>query len=154
MKKIIVFYSYTGKTKLLAERMARDEQADLLEVGKSIRPPKLKAFFAETVAARKGKITKVEPITDKLSAYDEIIIMGPIWAGFPAPAVNGIIDALPPEKTIRMILVSAKGHSNCKEFVESRIVKKCASWNNFSICKIEGKEIMICTLWIKWITVQ
>ena len=124
MKKIIVFYSYTGKTKLLAERIAKDEQSDLLEVGKNIRPPKLKAFFVETVAARKGRISKIESVTDKLTCYDEIIIMGPIWAGFPAPVVNGIIDALPPEKQIRMILVSAKGHSKCKEFVASRIIEK------------------------------
>lgn len=109
MRKVIVFYSYTGSTRKLAEAKAKEEQADLLEVGTDIRPSRLKAYSVECFRALGKKEARIENITDKLEPYHEIIVMGPVWAGYPAPAVNGILAALPPSKEVSVYMVSASG---------------------------------------------
>lgn len=134
MKKIVVFYSYTGNTKKLAEAKAKEKQAELLEVGKDIKPSRFMAYVAGSFGALRKKQEKIENITDKLNLYDEIIIMGPIWAGAPAPVVNSILASLPAKKQVSIFLVSGSGKSKCKDYIESYIHNKS--------CKLEKYQDM------------
>ena len=109
MKTIILYYSYSGKTKMLAAKKALEMGVDIEEISEKKKPSFLKAFAAGTFKARKRKKAEVQPIKAALSGYDQIIIMAPVWAGYPAPAFNNIIELLPAGKKVELFLTSASG---------------------------------------------
>jgi hypothetical protein len=53
-----------------------------------------------------------------------LVLLSPVWAGNPPPAVNAALELLPEGKTIDVKMVSASGKSNCKERLESVIKAK------------------------------
>ena len=124
MKTLVLYYSYSGNTKKIAEELAGKEKADIFEIKDLKRPGKFRAYTAGCFAAIRGKAWPVVPITIDIEKYDRFIILAPIWAGSPAPAFNAILELLQLEKTIKFIMVSGSGQSSCreklKEFVESR----------------------------------
>jgi len=109
MKTIVLYYSYSGKTKKLAVQKANELNADIEEITEIKKPGKLKAFFVGVFHALKRKRAKINPVKSELSNYDKIIAMSPVWAGHPAPAFNSIIRHLPSGKKIEIIMVSAGG---------------------------------------------
>lgn len=124
MKTGLLFYSYTGNAKQLAQQMAKDEQCDLIEIKDKRRLGTLKAYALGCIASLRGKAWEIEPIEADLSIYDKLIIFSPVWAGNPAPAVNAIFNALPSGKDVEIKMVSASGNSNCKERVKKLIESK------------------------------
>ena len=114
MSTLVVYYSYSGNTSKLAAKISAQENAALTEVLDQEKPGKLKAYTVGLFAARKQAIWPIKPFTADLKQYERIIFMAPVWANFPAPAINGVIAMLPPGKKVEFILVSASGKSNCK----------------------------------------
>lgn len=121
MKTGIIFYSYTGTGKRLADGAAKTEQADLIEIKDKHRPGTLKAYTLGCIAAMRGKAWEIDPIKSDLSIYDRIIIFSPVWAGNPAPATYAILEALPSDKDVEIRMVSGSGGSNCKERMKTLI---------------------------------
>ena len=109
MKTIVLYYSYTGKTKVLAAEKANELNADIEEITEIKRPSMFKAFIVGAPYALKRKKAKINQIKSDLSNYDKIIIMAPVWAGNPAPAFNNIIEHIPSGKKIELVMVSAGG---------------------------------------------
>ena len=111
MKTLVVFYSYTGKTKVIAENRAKEEKADILELKEKKPRSKFNAYFSGSIAARKQRLSELQDFSADFSKYDKIIIAMPIWAGYPAPAINNIIYILPYGKEIELIMTSGSGSS-------------------------------------------
>ncbi len=111
MKTLVVYYSYTGKTKKIAEGLAKKESADVIEVKEKKTRSKFNAYVFGSLAARGQKQAGLQPFDADFSAYDTIIIAMPIWAGYPAPAMNTIISLLPTGKKIELIMTSGSGNS-------------------------------------------
>lgn len=111
MKTLVIFYSYTGKTRKLAQETARKEKADIVEVTEQHPRSKLNAYVLGSFAARGQKETQLHPYVCNMDAYDRIIIAMPIWAGFPAPPMNNIIHSLPGGKQVELFMTSGSGHS-------------------------------------------
>jgi len=109
MNSIILYYSYTGHTKKMAEKLARTQDATLVEIQTKKRIGKLKAYVVECLRARMRKRAVIQPVTQDLSGYDLITLAAPVWAGFPAPAFNAMVDLLPKNKNIQVIFLSAHG---------------------------------------------
>jgi len=109
MKTIILYYSYSGKTKALALKKAGDINADIEEIIEEKKLSFLGSFFIGAPSAIKRKTVKIKPITANLNNYEQIIIMAPVWASHPAPAFNNIVENLPSGKKIEIIMVSAGG---------------------------------------------
>lgn len=133
MKTIVVYYSYSGHTKMEAERIAIAENADLAaarDAGK--RPGTFKAFLMGCPAALRMKCWPIAPLNADLDAYDIIVLMAPVWAGHPAPQFNALVDQLPTGKQVKVALVSGSGQSSAKEKLELRIADKG--------CKLIGYE--------------
>lgn len=125
MKTLVIFYSYTGKTKKLAQDLANKEQADMVEVNYIKRPSTLGAYVAGSLAARRQKSVKLQPLRCDFSAYDKIVIAVPIWAGFPAPPFHNIAAALPGGKQVECIMTSGSGASgDTRKRVEAMLAEK------------------------------
>lgn len=124
LKTAIIFYSYTGHTKRLAQELAGKENADLIEVKDKRRPGAIKAYTAGCLAALRGKKAGIGPVAGDLNAYDKIVVMGPVWAGNPAPPVNTIIDMLPSGKEVELHMVSASGGSRAESRLTARLREK------------------------------
>jgi len=128
MKTLVIYYSYGGTTKKIAEQKASELGADLVEVRDRKKPNPLAAFFVGCPKAIRGKEGSIQPVGADLSSYDHIIIAGPIWAGNPAPPVNNIVNMLPPGKEVSMLFVSGSGSSGkSAEKYRARVMSKgCA----------------------------
>ena len=100
-----MYYSYSGKTKTLAEEKAKELDADIEEIVEVKRPFILVGIFR----ALRRKKTGLRPIESRLGNYDKIIIMSPVWAGHPVSAINGLIEQLPTGKQVEVVMVSAGG---------------------------------------------
>ena len=80
-KKIVVYYSYTGHTKMIAESIQKKLGCDILE----IKPSKPYSSDYQTVVDEEQnnesakKTPEIEKINVDLNNYDEIIIGSPVW---------------------------------------------------------------------------
>ena len=110
MANAIFYYSLSGKTKSVAEKMAAETGAELFEIREIKKRNGFTAFFPGVFQAGGLKSTAIQPLGTDLSSYDEITIMGPIWANHPAPAVNSVIALLPAGKAVSLISTSGRGN--------------------------------------------
>ena len=111
MNTLLIYYSFSGKTAALAQKLAAEEGADLLALQEASHRSKLNAFLSGSRQARGQRQAALRPFSVALAAYDKIIIAMPIWAGFPAPAINNIIELLPQGKEIELVITSGSGSS-------------------------------------------
>ena len=132
MKTAVVFYSWSGHTRALAEARAKKENAELFEVKDEHRPGALKAFTSGCFASMRMKRVPTQPFTAPLKEYDRIIIMSPVWAWHPAPAILTAFDTLPSGKEVVVVLVSGGGKSACQEKIQALVESKS--------CKLAGFE--------------
>lgn len=89
-KKLVVYYSYTGNTKMIAEKIQKKLKCDILE----IKPVVPYSTDYQTVVDEEqnnestGKTPEIEKIDKDLSNYDEIIIGSPVWWYTIAPVIR------------------------------------------------------------------
>ncbi len=94
MKTLIVYYSYEGNTKIIAETIGKSIEADIME----LKPEKemtskgfMKYVWGGRAAVMKKKPVLV-PLTHKMEDYDLIIFGTPVWAGTFAPTFNTLFS--------------------------------------------------------------
>ena len=87
MKTLVAYYSRTGHTKFIAEKIAQQLGADLCEIiDKKNREGKL-GFLGGGNDALREKLTDIE-VSKPIEGYDFVIIGSPVWAGKIAPAIR------------------------------------------------------------------
>lgn len=111
MKTVVIYYSFTGKTKAIAEAKAAELNTDLIEIKEVKKRSTFGAYVFGSFSAMKQKKTTIENVTVDLSDYDKIVVAVPLWAGFPAPAFNNILELIPSGKEIELIITSGSGNS-------------------------------------------
>ena len=127
MKTLVIYYSYSGHTKAIAEKIAADETADIVEIKDAKRPGKLKAYSMGCFAAIKGRAWPIVSLIVDLALYERIILLSPIWAGNVPPAINTFLELLPESKIVSVKLISGSGKSACLTRIESIIIAKAGS---------------------------
>lgn len=80
-KKLVVFYSYTGNTKMIAESIKNKLQCDILELKPVTEYSKDydQVVAEEQNSNSKDKIIPIQKIEVDLNNYNEIIIGSPVW---------------------------------------------------------------------------
>ena len=77
MRKLVAYYSRTGNTKFVAEKIAEQLDADLCEVvDKKNRKGKL-IFLTGGFAAMREKLTEIE-VTNSVEDYDLVVVGSPV----------------------------------------------------------------------------
>lgn len=132
MKTLVIYYSYTGKTKIVAEKKAKEENADVLPLTLKKPRGKFLTYTAGSFAAMTHKKAKLNEFNVEFSNYEKFIIAMPIWAGKPAPAMNNILPLLPNGGKVEIIFTSGSGNSGKSgEYVKNVLAK-----NNIDVTSI------------------
>jgi flavodoxin len=88
MKALVVYYSRTGNTKFVAEKIAQGLGADIEEViDKKNRSGPIAWLAAGTDAARRSK-TEIAETSKNPSEFDLIVVGTPNWVNKPSPAIR------------------------------------------------------------------
>lgn len=94
MKTAIVYYSMSGNTEYVAEKMAQKVNADLIRIEpvKAYPDKGLKKFFWGGKSAVMGEKPQLLPYEFKAEEYDRIIIGTPVWASNFVPPIRTFIN--------------------------------------------------------------
>ena len=111
MKKIFIYYSYTGNGELVASTL-KEQGYELRRFQEKKKMPK--SFFGGMMVGGfraglglKGKLVNFD---NDISNYDEIVIGSPIWNGRLTPATNGLLNQLDlKDKKVTFVLYSGSG---------------------------------------------
>ena len=95
MKKLFLYYSYSGNGDFVAEAM-KEKGYDIRKVETVKGLPKV-SFFAMLAGgfqASAKKKAELKEYNQDVSKYDEIVIGSPIWNGRISPAINTVLANL------------------------------------------------------------
>lgn len=94
MKTAIVYYSLTGNTEWVTEKIAESLRADRVRlIPQKVYPDKgLKKFLWGGKSAIMGETPALEAYAFDLSAYDLIILGTPVWASTFAPPIRTFLQ--------------------------------------------------------------
>lgn len=94
MKTAVIYYSMSGNTQFVAEKVANALNADLIPLvpQKAYPDSGFKKFFCGGKSALMGDKPKLEPYDFDAEAYDLIILGGPVWAGTFPPPLRTFVD--------------------------------------------------------------
>ena len=92
MKTLVVYYSLTGKTEIVAKEISAELKSDLRRV-EDLKPyGKVSVYFTGGFAALFEKNGKIKPVDFSLKEYDRIFVGSPVWGGRQVPAINTFIS--------------------------------------------------------------
>lgn len=111
MKTAVVYYSLGGKTKSYALAEASARKAVLIELTPEKEYNPFTAFFKGCPQAMKQKNVPLVYQPD-LSEFERVVLMAPVWAGYPAPPFNSAVELLPFDCLVEVVLTAGSG--NCK----------------------------------------
>lgn len=88
MKTLVVYYSRTGKTKVVAEKIASELKGDIEEIVDQKNRSGILGFLKAGYDATRGNETKIGETQKSPKNYDLIIIGTPVWNSRPASAIS------------------------------------------------------------------
>jgi flavodoxin len=94
MKTCIIYHSYSGITRSIAEKILDACGGDLIEVTPRGKYTTLSAYTVGCYRARKEEKDPIDPEILDVSSYDLIVIGTPVWAWKATPVINAAIAAL------------------------------------------------------------
>ncbi len=94
MKKLVIYYSFEGNTKLLAEAISKEINGDILELKpeKDIKSQKSMKYFWGGKQVFFRERPKLEKYHTNPEEYDVIFIGTPVWSFSYTPAIRSFLD--------------------------------------------------------------
>jgi flavodoxin len=94
MKICIIYHSETGNTRHVAQHIASEFDAQLIEICDTASYIRLTRFFVLCKMALGEEKTLIEPESVDVSEYDLVVFGSPVWAFKPTPVIHAAIDGL------------------------------------------------------------
>lgn len=97
-KTLIAYYSWSGHTAALAERLQAQTHADLYEIKAPADTFSADMYETSDIAKAQLKAGQLPPLAEplpNLSKYATILVGGPVWSGAPATPVLSFLAAIP-----------------------------------------------------------
>ena len=130
MKKLFIYYSYSGNGELVAQKM-REKGYDIRKVETIKKLPK-SFFFAMMSGGFQAGVkmkAKLKEFNFDVSSYDEVVIGSPIWNGRFPPAINTVLTKVNFEgKELSFVFYSGSGEGKSalkrvnKEYPNSKVL--------------------------------
>jgi DNA-binding transcriptional ArsR family regulator/flavodoxin len=94
IRACVIFYSYSGITRRVAEGIRSASGCDLIEVRTKKPYTAFSVYTRGVLRSRKEACDPIEPAEIDVSGYDLLIIGTPVWVSKPSPAANAAVRAL------------------------------------------------------------
>lgn len=123
MKALVLYYSFEGNTKKVADYLSKEIGADIEEI-KPVNEIKSKGFSKFIWGGSQvvmGKKPEILPIKSDISSYDIIFLGSPIWAGTYAPPVKTFVEDHIKGKKIAYFYTHDGGHRKSVERAKEAI---------------------------------
>ena len=126
MKTVILYYSRTRKTALVAKTLAEGIQADTVEIVDMKDRMGVLNYMTSSIDALRENKTIIKPESVDLDQYGLLYIGTPTWAGKPAPAIITLIDQCHLQGKDVILFATSGGRGNTqvikrmKEKIEAR----------------------------------
>lgn len=146
MRSLILYYSYSGNTKKVAEYLCEHlKQRGEVDVVQLRALDEADSFFGQCHRALWHKRARIEPLNCDLSNYDLICFGSPVWAFAPAPAINTCLDQIQNAQGKEIILFttygSGTGNNRCLNYMQRTLTNKGAkSFQRFSIQQLKVRD--------------
>lgn len=129
MKSVIIYYSYSGNTRKVAEVLAEYlGNAAIIEL-KCLK--EITSFIAQSRKAFWRKTAEIIDVKFDLKEYDLICFGTPVWAFGPAPAMNAYLEKCLGLEEKKVVLFatygSGVGKNRCLNYMQEILTKKGAS---------------------------
>lgn len=111
MKTLVLFYSFTGNTKRLAELLSKTLDAELCEVTCNTYSYGAWGGLKQAWHFFTGGVAPVEMPKTKSENYDLIVIGGPVWGARPSPPVRALLKIAQEKAPKLAIMLSCDGTS-------------------------------------------
>ena len=111
MKAITIFYSFSGSTRGVAEKVKVACGGDIIEIKPKEKYSSLSAYTLGCFRALREERDPIDPETVDVAAYDLIVIGTPVWAWKATPPINAAVAALLNCKGKRAVLFATCGAS-------------------------------------------
>jgi len=144
MKIAIVYYSYGGNTREVADILS-----EYLQSEGSVETIELNAldesdgFIMQGARAFFHKQAWLDKVDFDLRLYDMVCFGTPVWAFAPTPAMNTFLDSCYGLKGKEILLFttygSGTGKERCMDFMENALAKKGGA--NFKRLAIQQKQV-------------
>ena len=151
MKAIIIYYSYSGNTKKVAEALVGYlKEKSGVEIIRLEALDESNSFFAQCNRAFWHRRAQISKVKYDLSGYDLICLGSPVWAFGPAPAINTYLDNCFGLEGKNIILFttygSGTGNGRCINYMREILTKKGAkNFRRFSVQQfnVNDKEFIL-----------
>jgi flavodoxin len=130
MKTSIIYHSYSGITRGIAEKIQEGCGGDLIEVKVKKDYSTITAYSLGCYRAMKEECDPVEPESIDVSTSDLVVIGTPVWAFKATPAINAAIAALKGCDGKKAVIFATCG-SSAKDTL--RILKKALAAKGVSV---------------------
>ncbi|MBU4534426.1 MAG: flavodoxin [Euryarchaeota archaeon] len=143
MKTVVLYYSRSRKTASVAETIAQELSADIVEIKDLKDRSSFFSYLNASIDALRENKTKISPENIDISDYGLIYIGSPTWAGKPAPAILSLIDNcdFQGKDVILFTTMGSQGGSTVIKRMQEKIKARGSRMVNFLIIKTGGKEI-------------
>lgn len=143
MKTVVLYYSRSRKTASVAETIAQELSADIVEIKDLKDRSSFFNYLNASIDALRENKTRISPENIDLSEYGLIYIGSPTWAGKPAPAILSLIDNcdFQGKDVILFTTMGSQGGSTVIKRMQEKIKARGSRMVNFLIIKTGGKEI-------------
>ena len=110
MKYAVVYYSLTGNSKVIAENIGKQKNIPVFEIEELKKRSNAGAYLTGSLQALQKKGSQVKKIEFDMNFLKGVIMVGPVWAGRQAPALNAFMrENMVQGKDVYCVMVSASG---------------------------------------------
>ena len=92
MKLLVVYYSHTGDSRVVARQLELHYDGDLYCIRETQKRSRMGVRFKGASQANREEKSQIEPVSVDPQQYDVIFLVAPIWGTMPAPALHAFID--------------------------------------------------------------
>lgn len=133
-KILVVYYSRSGKTKKLAEDLARKLHGDIEEIK---TPETYSGFFGyqrALIHVLFDKLPKIERVKKNLADYDLVVIGGPIWGGSMSAPIHSFLKKYK-DKFQDVAFFSTQGGTYGREnsFTKMKFITGLTPWATLAV---------------------
>ncbi|MBK5263473.1 MAG: hypothetical protein JJE17_13060 [Peptostreptococcaceae bacterium] len=105
MNNKVLFFTRTGNSRRIAEKLADELSCQIIEVTDNMNWNGIWGFIKGGYYASRDKVVAIKTSAD-VEDYDELIVVSPLWAGKLAPDIKEFLKTVEKDK-VHLVVVSS-----------------------------------------------